>query len=214
MARRLPPLHLELKDRADEAVALVLAGETARAELLRYSGRSRPLDVRRIELLYEFAFLRTFVAWEVFLESTFLRYACGYESQTGPLTLVPGASLHGTLAAAETAIFGAKGFALWHNTQTILARARKYFVGAPHDTVVGSNSARLDSMSSVRHWVAHGSKDARNKFDVATNHLAGRRYPGSNAGRFLRDFVVGSSPPVRHLEVLSSELVGLAAQIV
>src|SRR5712672_2619521 len=44
----------------------------------------QPLDLNKLELLYELAYLRFFIQWEVFLEQSFLRYLCGYSSSVRP----------------------------------------------------------------------------------------------------------------------------------
>jgi hypothetical protein len=68
-------------------------------------------------------------------------------------------------------------------------------------------------IASLRHRVAHGSHDARVRFDAATMLLAGRRVRGANPGRFLRSFNSSSVPSERWLVTVASELIALAHQI-
>src|SRR5260221_12742426 len=94
MPRTMPPLAVQFRQRVSEALALARAGDLAAAAPLGAPLRSE-WHVARVELLYELAYLRIFVEWELFLEQTFLRYLCGYVSISGggvrslPGTLCP-----------------------------------------------------------------------------------------------------------------------------
>jgi hypothetical protein len=153
-----------------------------------------------------------FVAWEVVLEQTFLRYLCGYQSGQG--RFVPTLGHYCTsLAKAEQLVFGRIGYALWHNPVHVSGRSQRHLIGCPHELVIRSNSFRLIQFAAVRHRIAHGQEDAKHKFDAATMNLAGRRYLGARPGRFLRDLNRASVPPTRWIEIIGMELVGLAQQI-
>jgi hypothetical protein len=83
MPRLMPPLVGELESAVDGAAALAQAGETIRASALVGSDAWRELTPRRLELLYEMAYLRLFIAWETFVEESFLRFLCGYRAPAG-----------------------------------------------------------------------------------------------------------------------------------
>lgn len=157
--------------------------------------------------------VRIFVEWENFLEATFLRMMCGYESSVYIPSFAAGKKRQGTLVAAQSQLFGPRDYLLWHNPRAIQGRGQDWFVGGPHEVVTASNFTRLEWFASVRHRVAHGSEDARRKLDTATINLNGRRYRGSSAGRFLRDWDHSVSPSLRWLNSIGDELAGLAAQI-
>jgi hypothetical protein len=76
-----------------------------------------------------------------------------------------------------------------------------------------SSAARLAMFAAIRHRVAHGQDDAKQKFNQATMFLCGRRYRGARPGSFLRDWDTSSQPNRRWLEVISLELANLARQI-
>jgi hypothetical protein len=195
------------------AVGIAEAGEIVRA-LSSPRGRiQQELSAPRLEALHEMAYLRIFVEWEQFLEATFLRMMCGYESSLYVPSFAPGRGRQGTIAAAQAALFGGRDFLLWHNPGRVRDRGSDWFVRGPHELVVGSNLTRLEWFASVRHRVAHASEDARRKLDAATIGLAGRRYRGSSAGRFLRDWDASASPPARWLHSIGDELSNLARQI-
>jgi hypothetical protein len=208
MPRFMPPYALCLQERATSALALAQAGEIA-----AQSSAREHWHVGRIEYLYEISFLRVFVEWEVFLEQTFLRYLCGYRSRHGAFAPSTGGQHCASLAQAEALIFGARGFALWHDANRVINRSRTHLRGGPHETIIQTNAPRLQSFSAIRHRIAHGQDDAKSKFDGATMLLSGRRYRGARPGRFLRDWDTASQPRQRWIEVISLELVGLANQI-
>jgi hypothetical protein len=201
----MPPLATELRREVVNSLDLATAAETIRGE--------PDWGLARIELLYEFAFLRVFLGWEQYLEKTFLRYLCGYQSTLGVCTPVPGTVPFPTLATDEAALLGARQYVLWHKPSTVITRARQFWSASFHELVVQSNQPRLEYMASVRHRIVHAQDDAIRNFDQATMALAGRRYRGARPGRFLRDWNIGVSPQERWLVTLSNELASLSAQI-
>jgi len=212
--RHMPPLDATLRAHADAAVAIARAGENARLALPVGSTAWRELHIPRIELLYELAYLRVFVEWELFLEQVLVRLLCGYRTAAGAPLLKPGSAFVKTLAAAEASLLGNRQYLLWHDPAKALARAGTRLSNSSFQTVVGSNTARLEHFAAIRHRIAHGQEDARAKLDAATMQLTARRYPGSRAGKFLRDWDSTVTPRVRWLESIANELSGLAAQIV
>ena len=209
----MPGLEAYFRRRVSEATRLAEIGEIARAEARAGSQTSKNLHHNRIELLYEMAFLRTFVWWESFIEQTFIRYLAGYTSKIGIAVALGGVSYSPTVGHAEARILGSRDYALWHNPSVVVRRSQKFFSSSPVETVLMSNMARLEALASIRHRIAHSNNDARRKFDAATMALGGKRYRGSRAGSFLRDFYTNSTLPVRWLDQLGTELQNLAAQI-
>jgi hypothetical protein len=110
-------------------------------------------------------------------------------------------------------MLGGRPFALWHNPNTVIDRARRFFVGSFHEIAIASSNARLSDFAAIRHRIVHDQADARRHFDTATMNIVGRRYRGGRPGRFLRDWDNSLNPPVRWLETLGSELSQLANQI-
>ena len=213
MPREMPALSSQFADAAATALALAEAGELVRQGAPRGSVAFRELKPSRLEALHEMAFLRVFVEWENFLEASFLRTLCGYVSPLYTPAFTPGSARQPTLAAAELALLAGNQYLLWHNPVTTVSRAKKWFIGAPHELVILSNLARLEWFAWVRHAVAHRSDDSKRKLDLATGNLAGRRYAGSSAGRFLRDWDPQSHPQTRWLHSITAELVALSGQI-
>lgn len=210
----MPDLAGEFRRHADEALKLAEAGEVARLESVRGSRTRQLLHPVRVEALYELAYLRVFVGWEAFLEQAFLRYMCGYTStRAAPPTLVAGGVFHPNIAAAEGAVLGTNSYVLWHNPTRVVARSRRFFAACVVESIVLSNSARLEAFAAVRHRITHAQADAQLKFDQATMMLNGRRYRGSRPGAFLRDVDLSASAPTRWIERLADELHSLSMQI-
>ena len=212
MPRRMPNLAGAFALAADRAVDLTTAGETARVLLSFGRAHSRLLDHRKIELLYEMAFLRIFNEWEVFLEESFIRYLCGYAGQIGPFQLTQGHHFP-SMANATVAFLGGQSYKLWHKPQTVIARAQSFMVGSSHETVFSSALPDLTEFAAVRHRIAHGQKHAKAAFDQATMNLNAIRYPGSSAGRFLRDWNNSANTPIRWIHAITRDLKSYAAQI-
>ena len=166
------------------------------------------------------AFLRVFIEWETFLEESFIRFLCGYESSLGPAAL----TVHPfrTLSDARTDVLGGQDFVSWQRTSTIIKRCQKYMLPVTlgttpsnsfHEKIVASNQARLDAFATIRNRVAHKSSYAKEQFRNTTMQLAGRRYSAASPGRFLRDWVERSVPRQRWLQLIALELCALASQI-
>lgn len=209
----MPDLRAELQRRTFEGLALAQFGEIARLEAARGSRTRAALHPVRLEALYEMAFLRVFVSWEAFLEQAFFRYLCGYASVHGTATPIPGSNFLPTLAQAELAVLNGNTYVLWHSPAKVVTRCRRFFNASTIETIVSSNTSRLEAFAAIRHRIAHAQTDARNKFDAATMSLVGRRYPGARAGAFLRDRDPTASPPERWLDRLAQELISLAHQV-
>lgn len=212
MPRKMPALALTFRSEADRALELAKEGETARARLTTGPGHGGVIKLHSLELLYELAFLRIFLAWEVFLEESFLRYLCGYYGGHGQETTISG-SYAGDISAARAILYGHRDYLLWHSPNAVVRRAQAHFVSSRHELVIASIAGRLEHLAQIRHRVAHSQKHARIQFDHASMALSGQRYKGSRPGRFLRDWAPGRSIPTRWVAAIADELSGIAFQI-
>jgi hypothetical protein len=208
----MPRLAAAFAAACDTACRLAAAGEQVR--VLGGTIARQHVTIARLEYLYEIAYLRIFIAWEDFLEESFLRYMCGFRNSTGPIPRAGGAAYCASISAAKTLLYSGAQFMLWHNAPRVVTRSQTHFVQGLHETVLASSQTRLEWFSNVRHRVAHGQTDAQHKFDAATMQLVGRRYPASRVGRFLRDVDQNQNAPLRWLESIANELSALASQVV
>jgi hypothetical protein len=172
------------------------------------------LTLSGLQLSYELLYLKIFLLWEDFLEQVFIRLLCGFASNGGPEPMVEGLVFCQSFDEAEGIILGGKDFQLWHNPPTILNLTDKFFVAdkSYFRDVIAANSAALSDYAAIRHRIAHGQQHARERFDDATMNMAGRRYPGSNAGRFLRD-QQAAVPPRNWLAYIADELFDIGHQL-
>jgi hypothetical protein len=209
----MPKLASRFRSSVSKAIAIAEAGEIARALSPPRSRVFRELSVNRLEALHEMAYLRMFVEWEIFIEASFIRMMCGYQSSLFTPIFASGKSRQPDLGTAFNSLSGGRGFLLWHDPRHIRDRGQAWFSGGPHEAVAVSSYSRLEWFGWVRHRVAHGSDDARRKLDAATLGLCGRRYRGASAGRFLRSWNTSATPQERWLYTIGDELSRLAAQI-
>jgi hypothetical protein len=210
----MPQLAAHFADQVDDAVGLAIAGELAWLNSPPNSVTRRELRGTRMTVLYEMSYLRIFVGWEIFLEETFVRMMCGWESPLWSPRLKSTKGTFSDLKAARTALYGNREYLLWHNPEQVIGRCSRWFDNGIYSRVLASNEARLEWFAAVRHRIAHGGAQVRTGMDSASNGLAGKRYPASSAGRFLRDWRM--SDPLsqeRWLKSIADELTGLAFQL-
>lgn len=204
-------LEASIRSTIDRSQAILGLGESWLVQANLTTGPKTNLEI--VEALYEQAYLRVFVQWEVFLESTFYIYLCGENSKTGRVPLTTGGRYATNLAAAQAAVLGGRPFLLWHNVDDVVQRSRSFFASGPHERILGSASPHLRSFAAVRHRVTHGSQDVATKFDSATMSLAGKRYRGSRPGTFLRDSHAAPNGSRRWIVTIFREIAALAQQM-
>jgi|LSQX01.2.fsa_nt_gb hypothetical protein len=216
MPRLMRAVDIEFGQEVRSALALCDAIEIVRATAGRHSQVRRQLQLSRVEMVYELAYLRIFVAWEMFLQDSFCRYMCGLASPRWGQATTMNRPFFATLADAEVALRARPShrFVLWHDAATVVQRCNAWIPRGTHDIVLGSAVAFLDRAARIRHRIVHGHDDARTRFAQTTMDLAHRRYPGARPGRFLRDWVPNTTPPARWLHRLGDDLASLAQQIV
>ena len=171
MPRSMPAFASAFRHSVVNSFELAEAGEIA-----ALSSASAEWPATRVQQLYELAFLRIFIEWEVFLEQTVVRYLCGYRSIHGQYAPTSGRHC-ASISAAEGLIFGSNGFALWHNPIRVVSRSQQHLTLCTHEIIIRSNISRLEHFSAVRHRLAHGQADAKKKFDAATMILLRPKVP-------------------------------------
>jgi hypothetical protein len=207
---RMPPLGTRFREAVDDAVALSSVAEAIR-DTPSYRYIRSQLTITRVERLYEMSYLRMFAAWEAFIEDSLLHMLCGFDSVIYTPAFAPPHRRFVDLASARRHLFGTRTYLLWYDPATIQARCSRYLTTAPVEVVVSSNAARLEWFAFIRNRIAHDAEDARNKFDVAAINLAGRRFPRSRPGKFLRS--PDPTSPGLFLNSIATEFKSLALQI-
>lgn len=151
------------------------------------SGVFRRIGSRRVETMASLTLLRLQLAWEDFLEATFVRYLCGAQSGGGyqPRLLVARES---SIDAATKALMGkakARSFISWRSTDSISWAQHFFDAGEPFSSGVGAVSGRWDDMALVRNRFAHRSAWAASEFRRVVKSHIGVAPPGMTPGRFL-----------------------------
>lgn len=166
--------------------------------------------------IYEAAYLLIFCAWESILEESFVRFLCGYHNGSGAQSLAAGKILSADLALARAELFGNQTYLLWHSPHYSIKRSKKWFVNGTHESVVGSAAVDIQDFASIRHYIAHRSKDSSQQFDTAARRLSGAGVLGTRAGRFLRQGTIDPQTGlrVRWIDRIYSDLDSYAKQIV
>ncbi|MFQ3246476.1 MAG: hypothetical protein ACI9SP_003128 [Arenicella sp.] len=151
-------------------------------------------------------FLEVFIAWESFLEDSFVKYLRGkYSSlQTRPKRFAqPVDDAH-----ANKMIIGNNRFADWSNPETVKKLASIYFRdGEPYRTSLNSIADDLNQMKTIRNSCAHSSATTQQKLDA----LATRIISGVNNDIHVGDLL--TSPHLADTSVTVAEYFKRALEI-
>lgn len=142
------------------------------------------------------SFLSVVVAWEEYLQDSFLRYMAGARSETGySPKLRIGKCTNSTHAAqilsGNKNMIEAVRFMRWNDYEWVLGKAEIFFQRAePYSRVSGRFKQRLKDAQVIRNRVAHSSSAARNHFKRMVNTNIGSPRdsaldPGFSPGRYL-----------------------------
>lgn len=208
MPRPLPALSTDFKIASLRLLELVRRLEL-NFKTVKHGNSS--ISLTNLQLTYELAYLKAFLAWETFQEAVFLRLMCGYAGPNGQEPLQPGVAYYRSTNDANAALLAGKDFVLWHNRDVVVKPFDRYFnsPASPFRSTL-ANSPRLPGYSAIRHRIAHLQDHARAQFDQATNLIAHKRYRGSRPGEFLRDQDITLPDRPRYLKIILDDLGSLA----
>lgn len=135
--------------------------------------------------LLELAFMKGFIAWEVFVERAFFLYARGSPAPNGfrPSRYVrPIDDDHVAKFLQPPPI----RYVDWTAPEAIRSRAIAFFQdGEPFESALASSTHFLHDMKKVRNAIAHSSADATGKFEGYATLALGRSASGIAPGEFL-----------------------------
>ena len=175
MPRTLPAFDTVFKKECSKALKL-----TQNMEVIFLSTSNNQnkkiISLQELEYAYEIAYLRIFVAWEDFLETTLYRLLCGYITPSGAEPLKASCRYFPNIASAEAAILNGRDYKLWHNPDTVANRANGILHLSRYETILKSASSDIVHFANVRHRIVHSQKDAKDKFNTTTVNLCGRRF--------------------------------------
>jgi hypothetical protein len=161
----------------------------------------------------EMAFLRAFLAWEVFIEESFVLYLLGQSPPRGraPRRYV---FLPNQKMAVDWVAEGRK-YARWTDPAEISSRAERVFYGGrPFAETLRSNQNILSEARTIRNAIAHKSMSARDKFETFVRTKLGTLPHNLTVGSFLGTTAPGTAPPVSFLESYVDKIDSAARRIV
>lgn len=160
--------------------------DVVRSQRLLVDARNRGLPFFRIEQIAELSYLRIYLAWESFLEESFMRYLHGARTLSGSRVVTYARPR--TLEHARELLIGldrGRRYADWTVRATVTERAKLLFKdGGPFAATLDAAARDLDDMRILRDCIAHRSDYVSKKLaQVVQRHLglAANIHPG----RFL-----------------------------
>lgn len=156
------------------------------------------------DVITEAAFLNSFMAWETFLEESFIAYLLGSPPPVGPPPV-----RHVTPATRAIAVGilnpDKMDYLKWTVPHKIINRAESFFDnGGYYAPTLRSQESILKDISTIRNAIAHAQTSAREKFERVVRRRLSTVPANLTVGKFLTTRVPGSSPP----ETFFSEYVG------
>lgn len=139
----------------------------------------------QVEIITELAFLKVFIAWEFFLEESFIRYLVGAKSPSG---YSPERSVNPpNMEIAKKIILGQRReYIKWNSASEVIARSEIYFKdGEPYGSVLKGAAIDLNDMNVIRNRITHMSTISKDKFNNFVRRRFGHGIRGMTPGRFL-----------------------------
>jgi hypothetical protein len=165
------------------------------------------------DLVLGLAFLRGFLAWEQFLENSFILYSLGKASPNGfsPNRYIIPRSREHAISFSK----GDKIFCKWDDLNFILGRANKFFRdGKPFHDPLRSRTTILNNIKTLRNAVTHQSSESQEKFEIFVRGELGYYPKGLTPGGFLAKLISNSSPAAKYIEFYFSILRSAAKEII
>jgi hypothetical protein len=167
-----------------------------------------------MEMVTEMAFLRAFMAWEAFLEESFVLYLWGKDPPRGR-TPRRYAQAPTRRVAEQLVVAEGRAYADWAEVQNVVGRAERFFEnGEPYSGALKSQQSKLQDIKTVRNAIAHSSSYSWERFQRLTRRELGTYPPSLTVGGFLAMTIPHSSPPQSFLEFYLSVIRLVAGMIV
>lgn len=177
-------------------------------------GVRQPLISRkRRDSMTELAFLRIFLAWENFLEQSFVLLLSGQKPPKGHApkrhSFPPSVKV-----AMDWVIPEEQRYAKWTTASVVSNRAERFFrEGRPFTPILRSNQSTLEECKILRNAIAHASANTQIKFETLVRRKIGVLPSNLSVGSFLGTLVPGTRPPLSFLENYMSKIEFAADQI-
>ena len=162
----------------------------------------------------ELAFLKAFLAWENFLEETFVLYLVGRKPPGAPAP-TRYAFPPSYAVASEWVVPEGRHYASWTVAADVSRRAERFFrQGRPFSTTLRANQNALDEARILRNAIAHSSASTQQKFENLVRQKLGSLPANLNVGAFLGRTVPRSSPPQSFFDFYVDRIEMCATQLV
>jgi hypothetical protein len=164
-------------------------------------------------MLLELAFLRVFLAWEAFLEESFILYLLG---RAGPKHFLPNRlATPPTRKSAILLTTGGLRYVDWADADQVRKRAARFFKnGRPYEKAICIRIGILENMHVLRNALVHRSHHSQTSFQALVRDKLGSFPHGMTVGLFLECTVPSSNPPVSFFELYASHVSAAAQRIV
>lgn len=210
--RKLRTVLIDFSRRLQECRRL--AADAYRWSLPGAHGMRPYISRKTRDSITELAFLRAFLAWEAFLEQSFILYLSG---QKPPRGRAPRryAFPPNQRVAMDWIVPEGRKYAQWTVPTDVSERAERFFqAGRPFAHVLKGNQNALDEARLIRNAIAHQSPTVRVKFEKVVRTRLGTLPPNFTVGGFLSTTVPRSAPPASFLEFYFGKIEFAAQQIV
>lgn len=153
-------------------------------------------------ILIELAFLRSYLAWERFLEEAFILYLIGKKPQRRRRSLKRLATPKSYDHAMQLILLETKrSYVDWDNPQTVDERARKWFLdGEPFVSALRNRQNQLNEIKTLRNAIAHRSIASQSNFQRLVRDKLMFLPQNLSVGGFLEKNVPGVLPPITFLD--------------
>ena len=168
---------------------------------------------KRRDYIAELSFFRAFLAWESFLEESFILYMLGQNPPKGRaphrFTIPPNQK-----SAEEWVIPEGRSYANW-DAMPVSTRAQRFFRdGRPFTNALRKRLTLLYESKIIRNAIAHESRSAHDKFEKLVREKLGTLPVNLTVGSFLGTTIPGLTPPLSFLEFYLDKIEIVAKQIV
>jgi hypothetical protein len=168
-------------------------------------------------LFVELAFLRSFLAWERFLEEAFILYLIGRKPRRRRRAVrrLAIAKSHPHACKLLRLEAPSRPFVDWDNPSTVCERSKRWF--SDGEPFVGALTARqnlLDEIRTLRNAIAHRSLNSQEKFFKLYRDKLGYLPANPTVGAYLDQLIAGVRPPTSYLDHYLDGLLSSAKQIV
>lgn len=157
------------------------------------------LDDRTI--VTESMFLRMFIAWEGFLEATFIHYMLGNSSISGTIFARYANPVNDT--HANQILVGTNRYVDWSNPDIVCKLANLFFNnGGPYDQVIIAIKQDVFDLKIIRNAAAHISSTTTQHL----NNLGNRKLGSARASYTVYDLILATDPQYPNNTILQTYL--------